>query len=782
MTSADPFTIIALLVALAVAVPCQGAEYYLAPDGSDDAPGSRERPWQTIDRANAALEPGDVAVFLAGEYPGSISPERSGAADAPITYRSAEPLAATLTAGGNVATIAPRDRSHVTVEDFRIDPGGVGGWVYATGCDHLTIRGCVMRNAGPTAVIARSEQVKLLDNVFRKDRVTGNMWSVLECSYVLIEGNSFSHVGHSPIQLTTSRNVVVRANCFRNPWGRNYEFWASGKLLVEGNIITRARDSGYSADSRAKNLYIDSIYRFNRVFGNLHTPLNSGSYMPSGARPTKYFREPFRLVNSRIYHNTIAGNLGHGWEINGLAITANEFANNVFCRNDWAGANVQFVYGGDVSRDNRVRGNLFRGTEPGQEVVSYRGERRTVEDADRRTQMLQGFWSEFQDNVDADPAFTDADANDFRIGADSGCIDAGVPLALAIGEGTGRELPVTDGRPFFDGFGIEGERGDWIAVGTGDTVARIERIDFRYYLPAILHLDREVSWTDGIPVSLPWSGEAPDIGAFEHSGRHPSRFVALAEPAYPRPGQPVRFGLDTLGKAATSVRWDFRDGTFSAELAPEHTWDEPGDHGVIVRCEFEGGERGVEVVFVGVEEPVDPAAPLVQADFEDATRERQWGHHFKFYRSWLTGYEHADREIGEGKCMRLFYADNKANRAAGAVAPGVWEIDRYPILRFAYRIAAGTPVAICVEQFEGAPGPRGWIIGGTDSAATGDYVVLDGPRLSDDDQWHEATVDLRTIREAAPEATYLRRFMFYCNWREDAGQQFRFDDFAILPE
>ncbi len=779
--TADPLVMIVLILALALALPVCAAEYFLAPDGSDDEPGSREQPWLSIAKANASVAAGDTVTFLPGEYPGSIAPEQSGADGAPIVYRSSEPFAAVLTAERGAHAIALQGRSHLIIEGFRIDPDGVGGWVNAGDCDHLTIRDCVMRDSAYTAVITRSEQVRLIGNTFVKDRVSGNMWSILECSYVLIEGNELARVGHSPMQLTTSRNVVVRANCFRNPWGRNYEFWASGKVLVEGNVITRARDSGFSADSRAKNLYIDSIYRYNRVFGNLHTPLNSGSYMPSGAKPTKYFREPFRLVDSRIYHNTITGNLGHGWEINGLAITSNEFANNVFSGNDWTGANVQFVYGGDVSRDNRVRGNLLRGTEPGQAVVNYRGTPMTVEEAIARTTLHQGFWSEMQENVDAEPAFVDPGSNDYRLSADSGAIDAGVHLAMAIGEGTGRELPVTDGRAFFDGFGIEGEQGDWIAVGEGGNLARIERVEERYYLPAILHLDRKVSWTDGMPVSLPWSGAGPDAGAFERDGAHPSRMIARAEPAYPRPGEPVRFSLDALGKTVTSVRWDFRDGTFSDELAPEHTWAEAGDHGVLVRCEFDNGERGVDVVFVGVEELIDPNAPLVQADFEPETRETHWGYHFKFYRSWLTAYEHAERE-GGGYCMRLFRDAGKANRAAGAIAPGVWEIDAYPIVRFAYRIPEGVPVALCVEAFEGAPGPRGWVLGGTDARDNGGYEQIEGPRLIDDDQWHEATVDLRAIRAATPDARYLRRFMFLCNWREDRGQQFRYDDFAILPE
>lgn len=773
-------TLVPVLLLLMLALPVGAAEYYLSPQGSDDGPGTRAQPWKTLGKANAVLQPGDTAVLLEGEYPGAIAPERSGAAEAPITYRSEKPLGATLTAASGVAALNLQARSHVVIEGFHIDPAG-GNWVKAVRCDHLTIRGCVMRDAGPEATIAQSEQVRLIDNVFRKDRVTGNMWGLRECSYVLLEGNQFSHVGHSPIQITSCRNVVVRANLFCNPWGRNYEFWASGRLLIEGNLITRARDSAYSADSRAKNLYVDSIFRHNVIFGNLHTPLNSMPYLPMGARPTSYFREPFRLQNSRLYNNTFAGNLGHAYEVAGMSVSNNDFANNLFWHNDWTSTGLQFLYADRLSSDNRIRHNLFCGTEPGQKALSYRGQRLTVEEANTKARLLEGFWSEVQDNLEGDPRFLKAEANDFRLGEGSAALEAGTPLALAMGEGRGRVLPVTDGLPFYDGFGVEGESGDWIAVGEGNNLARIERVELRYYLPALLHLDREVSWTDGQPVSLPWTGKAPDIGARERGLEHPCALTALASPAYPRPGETVTFSVDTGGKSPQNLRWDFRDGTFSSELSPTHQWPDIGDRGVMVRCEFPGGEHAVAVVLVGVQEPIDPAAPLVQGDFEDATEEGQWGYHFKFYRSWLTGYQRVPRETG-GKCMHLFYQQGKDNRAAGAVAPGVWEIERYPTVRFAYRIPAGVPVGLCAETFESAPSPRGWILGGTSTRIRSGYPDLNLVTLEDDDQWHEATVDLRKLKAGTPELRYLWRFMFQCDWKEDRHQEFWFDDFAIQPQ
>ena len=622
----------------------------------------------------------------------------------------------------------------------------------------------------------------LLDNVFRMDLVGGNMVQLIECTEALIEGNSFTRVGHSPMQITTCQNVVVRANCFRNDWGRNYEFWATGRILVEGNIITEARDSAHSADSRAKNLYIDGIFRFNRTFGNRHTPLNSGSYFPMGGRPTSHFREPFRLVNSRIYHNVFADNLGYGWELWGMTISANVWQNNIFHLNDWAGGHVQFARGEGIVADNRIMHNLLRGAEPGGIVVRHGSDFWTAEEANDRTRTHHGFWSEFLDNIDAEPGFVDPENRDYRLGPDSEAVDAGRPLTLAMGSGAGDRLPVADGLFFYDGFGIEGEQGDWIAVGEGDNIARIERVELRYQLPALLHLDREVTWTDGMPVSTPWAGAAPDMGAFERGGAHPTRIAALASPARPAPGAQVRFSLDALGKDIESVTWDFEDGTYSAEPAPVHVYPEPGNYGVTVRATFPDGGRGVDVVFVQVAEPADPAAPLVEADFEDATRATMWGHHFKFYRGHQTGFAHVARPDGEGKCIRLFHDERKSNRTAGQVAPGAWDIDDYPLVRFSYRITEGTPVAVVVEPFTAPDVPRGFVLGGTETRTNEPYVNLDAYTLVDDGNWHEITMDVRRVREAHPDLRYLRMFMFYTNWREDRGQEFWFDDCFILPE
>ena len=51
----------------------------------------------------------------------------------------------------------------------------------------------------------------------------------------------------------------------------------------------------------------------------------------------------------------------------------------------------------------------------------------------------------------------------------------------------------------------------------------------------------------------------------------------------------------------------------------------------------------------------------------------------------------------------------------------------------------------------------------------------------DDGQWHTATLDARAVVKDRLPITHLSKFQFRIDWKEDQGQQFWFDNFAILP-
>lgn len=776
-------TTIVVAALLCMGVTGMGAEYYLSPDGDDAAAGTKESPWQTLAKANETLEPGDTAVLLDGVYPGVLSPAASGEKDAPITYRAANWLGATLVGPPEEETaIDLQDTHNIIIEGLRVDPN-VSTWGQIYDSDNITVRRCFMEDHPPLSECLKIHyctNIRLIDNVFKGDRVSGNMVRMIACDHGLIEGNRITRVGHSPLRFDSCNYMVVRSNCFYNEWGRNYELVSSARLLVEDNIITEAFDSSHSADTRAKNAYMDSIFRFNRVFGNSHTPLDSPSYFPWSGSEAGFCRGPFRMVNTRIYHNTITDNLGIGWQLWGISIAANRFKNNCFYRNDYTGGGTQLEFRNVTSEDNLVHNNLFMGAEPGQNTIKYGDAYWTTDEANRQTPVRRDVWTLFGGNFEAVPGFRDAENRDYRLAEDGGAVNSGEALTFATSAGSGSVIPVSDIGYFYDGFGIVGEAGDWIRVGQEGTLARVVDIEDRYYLPGLLHLDREIEWENLAPVSIPWAGDAPDVGAYENGGVHPTRIIAVATPAVPEPGEMVTFSIDPLGKEIADARWDFGDGTRATGTEVTHQYA-GGKYGALVRATFENGEEGVAVVFVKAQPPVDPDAAMLHCTFEDEDI-ADWGWVFKFHRQRGTQAEHVEGGYEGGKCYRLFAESNGAILGA-RLYPGEWNIDEYPYIHFAYRIPEGTPVGLAIRlyQQEGLD-ELITLIGGTESRESGSYPDTGEYTLVDDGQWHEITLDVRSVRDVHEDLDYIRGFRFYTAENATQGQEFWFDEFSVLPD
>lgn len=71
---------LALVILAAASVRGPAAEVFVAPDGRDDSPGTLERPFATVQRAQAAVGPGDTVFVRGGTY-------RMAEADIARTYR-----------------------------------------------------------------------------------------------------------------------------------------------------------------------------------------------------------------------------------------------------------------------------------------------------------------------------------------------------------------------------------------------------------------------------------------------------------------------------------------------------------------------------------------------------------------------------------------------------------------------------------------------------------------------------------------------------------------------
>jgi len=720
-----------LLAVLLLPAAAPAAAYYLAPHGSDDAPGTRGRPWQTLTKANAALEPGDTAVLADGEYQGVIEPARSGRDDGPIAYRAESPLGAIVRGGpssdGVRTCVRLADRQYVVIEGLRLEPTG-GGWMKLDSARHCVIRRCRMENATGTYSPIECRDChynRYEDLVCRRSlhvgeygHLHGDLWNNFGSGHNVFARIRISRAGHRPFGLWhDSPHNVVRACTFDCRWGRNFECFSTPRLLMERCAITNGFEGSGSADGRAKLFVVDSIFRHNVIYRNYYGPLVINSY--------KYGDDgPWKMARSRLYHNTWYRNHEYGFEMADFGadpqphmVTGNVFANNVFAGNDPGGDGLALLLWANIADDNRFRHNLLFGAKPGDKTVRYDsaspgatqwpGLTMTAEEANREKP------DQFTGNVEAAPRFRDPESDDYRLRAESPGIDAARPLAVVRQSGSGREMPVDDARPFFDGFGIPGERGDLVFIGPKKRPAIVTRADLD---AGVLALDRDVAWEAGDGVSLPYVGDGPDLGAFEHG--------AEGEPWHAGPSIPEGLRAETM------------------ETATE---------------------------------------PVVAIDFEPEDREA-WFYYFSFSRQRGTSARLDDSTAAGGRHSMRVFAQKDGATLSCHLRPRWWDVDRFPIVRFAYRIPEGVPVGVWVHAFRSTRTGRGAVcVGGSPARACGDGdpACLE---LVDDDRWHEARFDARRVRDVFPHVKLLQTFRFYTGGNGRQGQQFWFDDFRILPE
>ena len=144
-------------------------------------------------------------------------------------------------------------------------------------------------------------------------------------------------------------------------------------------------------------------------------------------------------------------------------------------------------------------------------------------------------------SIEAEPAFVNVPAYpsgydpawNFGLSAGSPAIDAGTAVTVATAGGSNSTtLSVDDAYFFYDGFGIT--QGDDIRIGGGSAV-RISSVD---YANNTLTLSEPRTWTSGAGVTPAYSGNAPDIGAFESGGSAvpPTSPPASVQPTVPADG------------------------------------------------------------------------------------------------------------------------------------------------------------------------------------------------------------------------------------------------------
>ena len=254
-----------------------------------------------------------------------------------------------------------------------------------------------------------------------------------------------------------------------------------------------------------------------------------------------------------------------------------------------------------------------------------------------------------------------------------------------------------------------------------------------------------------------------------------------------------------MGRKITWVTWDFGDGTRATGPKVTHTYS-IGKYGAIVRARYENEEQGIDVVYVKVHPQPAPSDIMLHCSFEDRDV-KQWGYLMK-----IVGYNsgHLNRGAGAERVRggyesewsyRLFASHYEASFGrrmfpSAGLYPGQWKIDKYPFVRFAYRIPQAMPVGLAVELYPTANidgttdldrEQRTIVIGGTTSRESDLFTDTADYKLTDDGKWHKTTIDIRAIRKVHETIDYIRGFRFYMPRNVKEGQQFWLDELSVMP-
>ncbi|MGB2820916.1 MAG: cadherin-like domain-containing protein, partial [Phycisphaerae bacterium] len=521
-------------------------------DSSDSYPGTMAQPFATLARAAAAAALGDTVLIRGGTYNEQLVPQHSGGPGEYITFQNYGDEVVTITGASLDPAINISNRSYVAIRGLNV--ANVNRWLWALDAHHNIIEGNHFSHAiNPGAsskgglFFQEATYNKIIDNVI--DDNTSDNLALHASDYNLIQGNTITRAGHTLWTIKGGDFNVLRDNYFHNEWqkiGEVYDPWGAGfdhelyeynttkHNLITNNVFAYTPSSGdHSPFAGIQYAGQDGIIRQN-LFYEMVGP---------GLDLTLYGEEATYNTGNRIYNNVFSRTEFAGISLSGAtgyAFSDNVFKNNalsnsVFVANDtrWSwytqeldGQPVQLLTG-------RLDGFLFEGNgfvgaqgvdEP--YLVTY-GSR---DSSSNPPQQTVAWWEAnhpelFAGNMSADPQFVDEVGHDFHLRPGSSMVDAGTFLTTTVGSGTGTSVTVEDASYFYDGYGIGGEAGDTIQLEGQSVTATVVDID---YENNILILDQPVSWADGQGVGLSYSGDAPDIGAFEYEGAAPDNTAPTA--------------------------------------------------------------------------------------------------------------------------------------------------------------------------------------------------------------------------------------------------------------
>jgi len=493
------------------------------PSASDSNPGTENLPWKTLTKANQTLVAGDTVYLKAGTYTTYIAPARTGTVSGRITYRAY---------GSDIVTIQNASygilldgKSYITVQGINFY--NLDRFMYLqNSADHNIIAYCnfdQMRNGSDwsgsrirgqsshnwihhcrfskygacTGTPPNGDDSGVVLEIGNEESMTGSSQTPDFSNYNLIENCVMYHGGHHVLGVMGQYNVIRNNYLHNEGWSKgrgNRTLYMNGYAVDTGWNLIESNRFGYSAPpcdgtivSGVQITSSNNIFRINSFYFNNLAGLEFSA-------SSNYYQD---TLYNHVYNNTF-------------------FRNSQTSEPDPGNAAVYFaIWDGPLMiKYNVFKNNLYYG-----HPKAYGDYRVSLGD--------QTFANEYNGDTLGDPRFInasgamgdpmDAAYPDFRLNANSPCIDRGSSLTMITSaSGSGTTFTVADAKYFMDGWGIAGVDGDEIQIVGTTQKAQITKVD---YTTNRITVSISLTWTQNQGIALAYAGSAPDAGAHEYGSQ-----------------------------------------------------------------------------------------------------------------------------------------------------------------------------------------------------------------------------------------------------------------------
>ncbi len=549
----------AVMISLFCLGQAQATTYYVNnAAGNDAAAGtSVSTAWATIGKANATLRVGDTVYIRAGTYYEAIAPINSGTAANPITYRNYPGETVWLKGVYDLVTLT--GCNYIIIDGLCGRDQG-GRWLVMNNANHCTIKNCSFWTFGVEYCMVQigtgCSYNQFLDNYFdglETDPAAADSTGRIQQDtmvflgnnqHMLLQGNYFTYASHSNFGNRAGCDYnVIRNNIFENKWhsGMGVYYYAPSPNynLIENNTFRYCGNEKNNSPD-----YVAGQNRMNEQNGLQWAPgikgivrqnvfYKNGTGMSLGGWVKDY--------DSKIYHNTFYKNY---WQVGGnsadAVVSGDIFVNNIFFEHmpntmdsPPLEYDIDYYVTGDPAARNtwtnnivasHIGGVLSSALWYGYSSPPYIG---------TLAQMQGWLPNDWYGNFQVDPLFVDAENGNFTLQPNSPAIGAGKHLTLTVGSGTNSTtLVVQDSGYFFSGPGapwyVENTVADTIYI-EGAGAVQIASID---YATNTITLASPMMWTSGKKIyHRPYSGNGPDIGAYEYQGNSATYTLTISAPA-----------------------------------------------------------------------------------------------------------------------------------------------------------------------------------------------------------------------------------------------------------